>query len=57
MTDMYTLFGNPVNHSYSPFIHQEFAKQTHQDLEYDKILIPSENDFESMVKDFFQQEN
>lgn len=34
MTDAYCLFGYPVHHSWSPFIHGLFARQTAQDMEY-----------------------
>lgn len=32
--DHYTLFGNPVSHSRSPFIHTEFARQTGEKIIY-----------------------
>mgnify|MGYP006160645143 CR=1 FL=1 len=38
--DRYLVFGHPVRHSKSPFIHTLFARQTQQALEYgivDKI--------------------
>ena len=38
MTDRYFVLGNPVAHSQSPFIHTEFARQTAQDLVYDRVL-------------------
>jgi len=40
MTDRYVLFGNPVAHSPSPSIHAAFAAQTHQDLSYERLLVP-----------------
>ena len=51
MTDRYAVIGNPVAHSKSPFIHAEFARQTGQDLVYERILAPLDG-FESAVNDF-----
>jgi shikimate dehydrogenase len=34
VTDTYALFGFPVHHSWSPFIHGMFARQTGQDMQY-----------------------
>ncbi|MGR2662783.1 MULTISPECIES: shikimate dehydrogenase [Chromobacterium] len=38
MTDRYAVIGNPVSHSQSPFIHNEFAAATGQDIAYDKLF-------------------
>jgi shikimate dehydrogenase len=40
MTDQYAVIGNPVEHSFSPRIHAEFARATDQDLGYGRILAP-----------------
>jgi shikimate dehydrogenase len=38
--DRYVVAGNPVEHSQSPFIHAEFARQTAQAMEYGRVLWP-----------------
>ena len=50
---MYKLavFGNPINHSLSPIIHTQFAKQTGVKISYEKILAPVDG-FISSATDF-----
>ncbi|MGQ3888324.1 shikimate dehydrogenase [Legionella sp. CNM-1927-20] len=45
--------GNPIAHSLSPIIHQNFAKQAGKKLIYEKIL-GNDTNFEEQVIDFFQ---
>ncbi|GAA4401556.1 shikimate dehydrogenase [Quisquiliibacterium transsilvanicum] len=40
VTDRYAVIGNPVAHSRSPAIHARFARQTAQDIAYDRLPAP-----------------
>lgn len=51
MTDRYCVFGNPIGHSKSPFIHAAFARQTGEDIEYSAVLAPVDG-FADAVDDF-----
>lgn len=51
--DKYAVFGNPIKHSKSPFIHTLFARQTMQDLEYSAIEAPINGFVESVTAFFF----
>ena len=50
-TAMLAVFGNPVEHSLSPIIHQHFAHQEGRKLSYEKILVAKS--FESSALEFF----
>lgn len=47
--DRYAVIGNPVAHSQSPFIHAEFARQTGQDIAYERVLSPMDG-FETTLR-------
>jgi shikimate dehydrogenase len=51
MPDQYAVIGNPVAHSKSPQIHAEFARQTGQDLTYERLLAPAD-EFVATVEAF-----
>jgi shikimate dehydrogenase len=50
--DRYAVVGFPVKHSWSPFIHGMFAKQTGQSLTYSRLEIAPEN-LEAQIGMFF----
>jgi len=52
--DRYALVGHPVQHSWSPFIHGMFAKQTGRDLQY-RLIDAAPDDFERVVRQFFAE--
>jgi len=52
--DRYVVTGNPVEHSQSPFIHAEFARQTGQSLHYGRLRVPLD-DFAGSVRAFAAQ--
>lgn len=52
--DRYAVFGNPIKHSKSPFIHTLFARQTGQQMEYGIIEAPVDG-FKVAVSEFFAQ--
>jgi len=50
--DQYGVVGHPINHSWSPFIHGLFAKQTEQSLVY-RLYDITPQDFRVQVLEFF----
>jgi shikimate dehydrogenase len=51
MPDQYAVIGNPVAHSKSPQIHAEFARQTGEELTYERLLAPTDR-FKATVEAF-----
>ena len=51
--DIYAVFGNPIAHSQSPQIHEQFARRSNQDLTYLRIQ-PEPDQFFTMLSAFFQ---
>ncbi len=49
----YAVIGNPIEHSRSPFIHEEFGRQTGLPIRYEKIEAPIDR-FARAVSEFFQ---
>ena len=54
MSDRYAVIGNPIAHSRSPEIHAAFARQTGQDMSYERIL-GSPDHFEDEVRRFAEE--
>lgn len=50
--NIYAVFGNPIGHSKSPFIHEQFAIQTQQEMDYLRIQPPLDG-FAQMLTQFF----
>jgi shikimate dehydrogenase len=53
-TDRYAVIGNPIAHSKSPEIHTQFAIQTGQNLQYERLLAPLDG-FAATVSSFITQ--
>ena len=53
--DQYAVFGNPITHSKSPFIHTLFAKQTAEKMVYNAIEAPLDH-FKEALDSFFSGE-
>ena len=55
MLDQYAVFGNPISHSRSPFIHDCFARQQNQQMQYRAIEVALDS-FAQAVSQFLQAE-
>ena len=53
--DRYAVFGNPITHSKSPFIHTLFARQTQQNMSYERIEAPLDG-FTTAIERFFAEQ-
>jgi shikimate dehydrogenase len=60
MGDMnFTVIGNPIEHSLSPLIHQQFSASCGIQLQYDKTLLPKDisvSDFQDFLTQFAKKE-
>ncbi|MFO7582707.1 shikimate dehydrogenase [Guyparkeria sp.] len=54
MSQLFAVIGNPIEHSRSPLIHQQFARQTGIDLVYEKLWAPIDG-FEAVVREFMER--
>jgi shikimate dehydrogenase len=54
MSDLYGVVGHPVAHSWSPFIHGLFARETGQAMSY-RLYDFAPEEFEARVREFFAQ--
>src|ERR1700733_12133150 len=54
MSDSYGVVGHPVAHSWSPFIHGLFARETGQSMTY-RLYDFTADEFEPHVREFFAQ--
>ncbi|WP_428618131.1 shikimate dehydrogenase [Shewanella sp.] len=52
--DRYAVFGHPIGHSKSPFIHQMFAASTGESVSYEAILAPLDGFAESLQTFFVE---
>jgi shikimate dehydrogenase len=52
MSDLYGVVGHPVAHSWSPFIHGLFARETGQAMSY-RLYDVAPEEFEARVREFF----
>ncbi|CAH0532283.1 Shikimate dehydrogenase (NADP(+)) [Vibrio stylophorae] len=50
--DQYAVFGHPISHSKSPYIHTLFAQQTQQQMAY-QAMDPHPQSFEQAAREFF----
>lgn len=54
MSNLYTVFGNPIAHSLSPLIHAHFAQSLGEKIIYTRTLAPL-NDFSGSLKAFGEE--